>query len=66
MTKTAILRAVNRVLREGGPYALALTIFAVTAHYTLNTVAAHYADELFTLALVLMRNSRTPPAPPAP
>lgn len=59
-------RTLARFLKDAGPYALALGIFAITAEFALNTTAAHYADELFTLALVLIRSTNTPPpAPPA-
>lgn len=52
-----------RLARDLGPYALALGVFALTAACALNTTAAHYADELFTLALIMIR-ANNPPAPP--
>lgn len=59
--------ALVRAARDLGAYALALTVFAVTAHWTLNPVAAGYADKLFTLALVMIRlGNPPPPSPPTP
>jgi len=60
------MQAAERLAKGLGPYLLALAVFATTAHWTLNAVAAGYADKLFTLALVLIRASTpAPPAPPA-
>ena len=59
------LLALVRVGRELGPYLLALIVWAVTAHYALNAVAAKYADELFTIALVLIKADRSPTPPAA-
>lgn len=54
----------ERQAKALAPYLLALTVFAITAHWTLNPVAAGYADKLFTLALVAIRLNN-PPSPPA-
>lgn len=57
------LHGLMKVARDLGGYALALAVFVITAHWTLNPVAAGYADKLFTLALVIIRINN-PPAPP--
>jgi hypothetical protein len=65
-TRHVNLRGVAKWARDLGPYALVLTVFVVTAHCTLNPTAAHYADELFTLGLVLIRTTNPPAPPPIP
>lgn len=53
-----------RLIRDFGPYALALLVFVVVAHTTLNPAAARYGDQLFTLALVLIKAGGGSSPPP--
>jgi hypothetical protein len=41
-------------------------VFAISAHWTLNSTAARYADELFAIALVLIRTRDHLPPPSKP
>lgn len=58
-----IARALLRLAREAAPYALALVIWVVVIRVpNLNADAKRYADELFAVALVLIRAvSHLPP-----
>ncbi len=60
-----VVRALVRAGKDLGPYVLALGVFAIAAKYTLNTTAARYADDLFTLALIMIKAGGHLPPPAA-
>lgn len=60
-----LLTALGRRVMELGPYALALLIFAIVMrNANLNTVAQRYADQLFTVALVMIKTGLSAVKPP--